>query len=564
MLYNYDLIIASFTYLKNRINILYIFTILSFSSRINKIMARKNWTILIIGLIFFLSFLLRSYHFSDWLYLANDEARDAIEACKIVRGNFSDFPLLGPKLGGTNAQLGPAYYYLLAIPGIIFQNCEPQTFAYVSLFFSLLAIPLLYFTLHQFFNNYISISVTLIFAFSYVFTQYSRFAWNPNTLPFWSLAFALSIYKTFSENNKKKASLYLLLAAFIYGIIGQLHILSLMGFPLIAASFWFFYRPKINWKYWIGSALIVFTLYSPLIIYDVKNNGKNFQAFLTGINKNNVDIQSKNNFLKPYIKISNESGRFFALIISSVNNKELPSVEYISLGLILISFYLASKYCLKIKQNLTKSKKAYICLFLFWFVVYFILYAQLANSLNQVRFWFIVVPPFFFLLAFIFYEIQKIRILGNVMIVSITVILLLLNLSAIEKWYSSMEAKKEVNRPFRIWTSRSFKFDDLITVGEMKNIVKVIDSETIRDDSQSINFNFEQRYAGAFQYIYHIYSSKKYNINYVEKIDNADNKPGAFIYIISSDNSDFRKNQNGVNFEKIYNSGILSLWKNIN
>ncbi|KKP72503.1 MAG: hypothetical protein UR65_C0014G0016 [Candidatus Moranbacteria bacterium GW2011_GWE2_35_164] len=75
-------------------------------------------SILILVIIIVIGAFLRLYDFNDLLRFNNDQVRDA----QIIDAMHSgeNFPLFGPKAGGTKFNLGGAFYYLEYLSGAIF------------------------------------------------------------------------------------------------------------------------------------------------------------------------------------------------------------------------------------------------------------------------------------------------------------------------------------------------------------------------------------------------------------------------------------------------------------
>src|SRR5436189_4915907 len=82
-----------------------------------------------------------------WFFL--DHVRDVSMATAIVDG--TSVPVLGPRVGWTEAYLGPLYYYLLAIPFSVWSDPSAGV-AFVALG-HLVALVLLYRFATEFFGN---------------------------------------------------------------------------------------------------------------------------------------------------------------------------------------------------------------------------------------------------------------------------------------------------------------------------------------------------------------------------------------------------------------------------
>jgi len=214
----------------------------------------------------------RGWMFSDLLTFKMDQARDiklVEEAYKAGNGKptlegLGELPLLGPRAAKTYLRLGPIFYYFEYISLLIFGD-HPWSVAVPDFIFSVLTIPLFYYFLRQAFNKKISLLTTAVFASSFFLNQYGRFAWNPNSIPFWSLLYFLGLYKLvhgsgfmvhgskLSVNNSGK---WLLVATIGYGVASQLHFTAMLAYPLIGILFvsgaWFLRRYLGNYSNKVG------------------------------------------------------------------------------------------------------------------------------------------------------------------------------------------------------------------------------------------------------------------------------------------------------------------------
>ena len=460
---------------------------------------KKNWHLILLGLIILAVFFIRAYNFHNWLYFEADQARNAKNSVEAIDEGIMKLPLLGPKAGGTDFHLGPISYYFEYVSGLVFGIDSPEVFAFSNFFFLLLTIPLFFYFLRMFFPKGLSLLITSLFSFSYIVTQYARFSWNPNAIIFWGLLFLISIYKVSIEKDRKKAGLWLLLAALGYGVSSQLHTLSLLGFPLVALFFWFFYHPvKINWKYWIGAFLVVMVLYSPLIIYDINNNGHNTKEFIKAFS-----AKSEHRTIPEKVeKTVEQYGKYYSMIIFSVNDKEFKDINYLSYLIILATIILMGFYWKKghKEKEFNFLPRSFFILISVWFLIFLFLDYMLAFDIDQPRFWF----PTFFLpyifLAMLAFSIWKYKI-GKILVISIGTIIIILNLLAILNWYEGMKNQDEQDRFGRKITSTSLIQNDFIAFGNMEKSV-----DWIIDDSQksknSICFNSPSTYLASYKFVF--------------------------------------------------------------
>lgn len=246
----------------------------------NKGIVKKRSTVIFLGLILVVGIFLRTYHFHDWLYFWDDQVRDTYLAESVVSGKAA-WPLLGPKMSYSDYQLGPIYYYFQIISGKIF-GVTPPSMAYPDVLFSILTIPLLWFFLKKYFSANLALVLTGIYAVSYFSIWFSRFSWNTNLIPFFSLLFLLSLSE-FLWQKKAVGWGWVIALGVSIGIGIQLHALVLI-LMLVTAFLVFAYLKKKDWLLWKKSGvvlLMVLILNVGPIVSEWQSNFANSKAFIS-------------------------------------------------------------------------------------------------------------------------------------------------------------------------------------------------------------------------------------------------------------------------------------------
>ena len=213
-----------------------------------------------------------------------DQGRDALLVSNVLNGTTS-LPLLGPRASGTQFKLGPIYYYFEIFSAKIFGN-YPDKIAYPDWFFSILAIPLLFFFLRKYFDSDIALSVTAVFSTSFFIVLYSRYAWNPNSTPFWTILSLYGIHGIISQKNNHKI-FWAIVTGLAIGVVVQLHTLSLAFLPavIILTSGYLFVKKIKSWKYFFIILILALMLNVPQFIHEFQTHGQNTQEFIIGIEK---------------------------------------------------------------------------------------------------------------------------------------------------------------------------------------------------------------------------------------------------------------------------------------
>ena len=456
---------------------------------------KKNWHIWTLAAIVVLGFFVRAWQLEDTVLFQMDQSRDAI----LIKNAFDEgpgmLPLLGPRAASTFLRLGPIFYYFQYTSAVISQNIEPVSAVYPEILFSLLTIPLFFIFLNQFFKKSTSVALAGLFGFSFLMVQFSRFAWNPNQTPFWSLLFLLAIFKASTHENKKKAGWWLICAAAAYGILSQLHFTALLTFPIIAGLFWLFYRPKkIKLVFWGGAVATLLFFYVPMLISEVITGWDNVDQFSYALTH-----KSKEYPLKEKIEQSLElHGKYYALSLTSYGNTKDKFFVYAFY--LMVAFFFWRSFQIWKGEKAHSKKVAFLVLVGIWFFVFFLLYTQLSFTVLKPRFWLLIAAiPYVFLglfLEWLYRTGHKKR--GRVVAGIIIGALLLGNAYAIFYWYWSLANQKEPE----IFYVRNLELKqaNLVGIKQMKEAMAYMVSRS-EETGKTICYNTDGQYKRVYKYL---------------------------------------------------------------
>ena len=209
-----------------------------------------------------------------------DQGRDALVVSRIFTD--SDLVFIGPVTSVGNMYLGPLYYYLMA-PFLYLSYPSPVGPVYAVAILSILSCWLTFYVGKRMIGQPAALVAAILMSFSWVAVYHARFSWNPNPAPLVSLLLIYSTYLAWKKHPK-----YWLGVALSFAVLLQLHyltILSIGGPGLI-----WLYQLKSNlskrtkaWRsqlwYSIIAGLIILVSFTPLVLFDLKHNGLNLQAF---------------------------------------------------------------------------------------------------------------------------------------------------------------------------------------------------------------------------------------------------------------------------------------------
>lgn len=273
----------------------------------------------------------RTYNFRDWMRFEGDQARDAEVADRVILGK-DNWPLMGPHMNHTSFNLGPIYYHFQIMSAKIFGN-TPTSVAYPDLLFSILSIPLLFFLLKKYFNISLSLMLTGLYAVLFFSIEYSRFAWNVNSIPFFSILFLLALME-FLLQKEKTRWIWIISLGTAIGIGIQLHAILLFLFPTVALIIFFIlmkkkWKSKNLWKKWGIILMIIFILNLSQIASEFKNNFNNSKT-LTYLMYDQV-ARTENTLVRDFIDSSVCHVEANVIIVSSYGSRDKCDFSYAKL-----------------------------------------------------------------------------------------------------------------------------------------------------------------------------------------------------------------------------------------
>lgn len=384
---------------------------------IEKFLQKKYVIPAIILLIMAGAFAVRFYHFHDWLYFKMDQSRDAFTIASAVTNGPGNLPLLGARAGATKVtygflHLGPVFYYFQYLSGVIFHSVSPDVFAYPDLFFGVMVLPLLYVFARYYFQRYISLLIILMYAFAYIIIEYSRFAWNPNSLPFFTILSFLALLKFLNAKDEKWRLLWVALWSLGLTVGSQLHFVGffcLIGVSGLLIIYHYALWKKANLgrilekdilkKILVSAvtALAVFlVLYTPVIISDSMKSGANTKDFFEALSSK----QAKKPLLdKLGLNIEQQVENYTMITTSYLYPKNMTTADYVPIIFTLLIFFSGIYFVAKklIRGKLEQHRKDFLMLILLWVGVFFVLCIPLAYSIRPRFFIFTFAAPFIFL-----------------------------------------------------------------------------------------------------------------------------------------------------------------------
>jgi 4-amino-4-deoxy-L-arabinose transferase-like glycosyltransferase len=397
-----------------------------------------DWKIIVFLIVITLAVFLRVYDFSGWLFFKMDQARDSFLIRQAFENGPGWLPLLGPKAGGTDLNLGPAFYYFQYAAALLFQSTHPAVLAFPDLLFGILSIPLLYFFLKKYFSRDWSMVLASLYAVCFLGIQYSRFSWNPNGLVFFNLLFFLSLLNVFDEKLKYRLR-WVTLSGISFAVSTQLHFLSFLTLPVITVLFivfnWKAAKKALNWKYILLFLAIVALVYLPMILNEIASKGENTHQFLLALKEK----PSAHSFWKNINRDIRYWGQNWFLIITSwISRKGGMNGAILSwLGVILPALYLGFR---QFRREENGNKKNFILVSILWFIIYFLSYIPIAYQIRPRFFLPLLELPFIFLGFIALFFWKKNKIYWKICVVAALLVVFLGNLAGTYYWFKEIKA----------------------------------------------------------------------------------------------------------------------------
>ncbi|MBU0974924.1 glycosyltransferase family 39 protein [Patescibacteria group bacterium] len=240
-------------------------------------MFKKKHYFFIIVLI--LAAFVRFWNIPNTVQFLGDQGRDSLIVSKIFKEN--NFVFIGPVTSVGNMYLGPLYYYFM-VPFLMISYPNPLGPVYAVAFLGVLTIYLMYALGKELVGQKVALVAATLMTLSATVVAGTRFSWNPNPAPLISLLLIYFVFKALRKDTK-----YWILVVLCFSVLIQLHYLTLLaGLGFGSLWVWQLYQKHKNKKsirkMMISTIIGVFIFVSfltPLVLFDLKHDGLNFQAF---------------------------------------------------------------------------------------------------------------------------------------------------------------------------------------------------------------------------------------------------------------------------------------------
>jgi hypothetical protein len=495
--------------------------------KIKKITRNKKFIFFILSAIFLAGIFLRAYQHENWLVFQLDQARD-IRIVSEALDDFENLPLLGPRAGGTGAgqslHLGPVFYYFQYIAGFLF-GPSVNVMAWPDLTFSVLLIPLFYYFSRKYFSIWISVFLTLISSLSLFLISYGRFAWNPNSIPFFILLMLIGLINGVNQKNKKIR--WFLLAGFSMAILMQLHFVTFFIAPIVFIVFLAMNYKSLDFKIILIIIFSFLVINLPIFISEYQNKGENTKGLFreifsrTGASSDESEIGEK--IFESVQKIS-----FYNWItISSNQNLDTADLKnekgkisikcsdkcskYLINSLLAVILFLTTFGLLVLNWRKEKKieRKNFLLLNIILITTTILILTPIIKN-EYPRFFLVESISALVLLGILIDSIGKFfnkksknkKILGMVIVFILMIILIYENISNISNYFKERNALSNLefipNKPRDLISQGGEK----VTLSQIRQIVEYIENDSKKRGFDSIVFAADNYYAKSIAFVF--------------------------------------------------------------
>ncbi|MDD5083466.1 MAG: glycosyltransferase family 39 protein [Candidatus Moranbacteria bacterium] len=469
---------------------------------------KYGWVIALIAICVLGSWM-RLTRYADTLVIKSDQARDVLIVSRAMQAGFDSLPLLGPQVGGTDLRLGPIFYYFQYVSGKLFGG-RTESFSYPDLLFGILTLPLLFLLLRRFFTRPLSLWLAALGSVSFLLITFSRFGWNPNSLPFFTTLFAWSFLKALDHTDVRKRLCFITLSAISTGIIAQLHLAAILGLGIGLGLFIILFRP-LRYKEVLLFIAIVLALHTPMMLSEYRTGGENSQAFIQAATKKGSEDTGHAWYEKTFRAYQQNAGATWLILTGQQNTDTIltkgrlikcdkgckAALPYSLLAMALLGSILVAGY-LSWKSAESPERKQALSFIMLWMIGFLLLTIPLAYQL-ETRFFLSIIPPLFILIGLTVQRISN-RLAGKtakalLMFGGIAILLLQFHTSTayIRELTRSQTSAQESSRDLRFGTAPK------VTLGQLRSIAQ--ESSRHFAPNEPVIVTGESLYAKAMYYV---------------------------------------------------------------
>ena len=258
---------------------------------------------------------IRFYRLPEYLQFLGDQGRDLLVVKDMIVNQ--KFTLLGPTASVGGFYTGPIYYYFM-LPFLWLSNLHPVGSAVMAVLFGLATIVLVYYFVKDLAGEKAGLISALLMAVSPKMIDISRFSWNPNPVPFFSLAGIYALYKR-----------WVFVSGICLGILVQLHYIDLVFGPILGLALVFMFKLKdlVKQILLVSAGFIVGN--SMFLLFELRHGFPNTKSVVEFIFRGGQTVAPRSfNFIELFMEIYR---RTFENVFQVIANPVFNLIIYSSL-----------------------------------------------------------------------------------------------------------------------------------------------------------------------------------------------------------------------------------------
>lgn len=259
---------------------------------------RKYKELLLLFLLVVVFISIRSLHFSSYLNFSTDQGLFSLEALEIFLNKI--ITLIGPPTSyiyqGREIFQGSIIYYVFLV-FLLLGNFDPVTASYIFMLFSAVMVIPLYYGTKYLITKDVAWCMCILYTLLPFYIDYTRFLWNPNFQ--FVLVSGLILFMGLYERTKKIH--YLFLISMYSGFLLQFHYQFIL--VIVAITGFYFLLKRVPLKYLVIYVVGFIVGFSPLIIFELRNNFYNIQTIWMFVS-NDIPLASQGTSSPPHYFLS--------------------------------------------------------------------------------------------------------------------------------------------------------------------------------------------------------------------------------------------------------------------
>lgn len=219
-----------------------------------------------------LALALRVYRIGEYTVFQGDQGVDALAVKRLLVDH--QVLLEGPATSAGGVHLGPAYYYLLALP-MLLKWLDPIADAVLMALLGAAAVGMVFWLAQRWFGLWPAIAAAVLFALSPASIVAARSAWNAAPTVFFAILAVLALDNAWRGGNGG----WLLLVGGALGVLIQLHYFSaaIVGVVMVFTAFAAYRDARLR-RWAVGGLGVFGLLLAPLVVHEVLTGFPNVGA----------------------------------------------------------------------------------------------------------------------------------------------------------------------------------------------------------------------------------------------------------------------------------------------